>query len=79
MKEGKKLLIAAHGNSLRGIVKYLDNMSEGEDLFLIHSKFNELFLNVHSLDIPWKKVKITFRTNYGAKSAYGYPFRLRIG
>jgi len=28
MKEGKKLLIAAHGNSLRGIVKYLDNMSE---------------------------------------------------
>lgn len=28
MKEGKKLLIAAHGNSLRGIVKYLDDMSE---------------------------------------------------
>ena len=29
VKEGKKLLIAAHGNSLRGIVKHLDNMSEG--------------------------------------------------
>merc|ERR1712004_218418 len=28
LKEGKKLIIAAHGNSLRGIVKYLDNMSE---------------------------------------------------
>lgn len=28
IKEGKKILIAAHGNSLRGIVKYLDNMSE---------------------------------------------------
>ena len=31
MKEGKKLLIAAHGNSLRGIVKYLDDMSEGKN------------------------------------------------
>ncbi|XP_026679863.1 phosphoglycerate mutase 1-like [Diaphorina citri] len=28
LKEGKKILIAAHGNSLRGIVKHLDNMSD---------------------------------------------------
>jgi len=28
MKAGKKILIAAHGNSLRGIVKHLDNMSD---------------------------------------------------
>lgn len=28
IKEGKKILIAAHGNSLRGIVKYLDEMSD---------------------------------------------------
>ena len=28
IKAGKKILIAAHGNSLRGIVKHLDNMSE---------------------------------------------------
>ena len=27
MKAGKKILIAAHGNSLRGIVKPLDDMS----------------------------------------------------
>jgi len=27
MKEGKKILIAAHGNSLRGIVKHLDQMT----------------------------------------------------
>ncbi len=27
MKAGKKILIAAHGNSLRGIVKHLDDMS----------------------------------------------------
>jgi 2,3-bisphosphoglycerate-dependent phosphoglycerate mutase len=27
---GKKVVIAAHGNSLRALVKYLDNMSEAE-------------------------------------------------
>jgi len=30
IKEGKRVLIAAHGNSLRALVKYLDNVSEGE-------------------------------------------------
>jgi len=30
MKAGKKILVAAHGNSLRGIVKHLDNMSDEE-------------------------------------------------
>eukprot|EP00095_Tigriopus_kingsejongensis_P011885 maker-scaffold410_size180147-snap-gene-0.35 protein:Tk11885 transcript:maker-scaffold410_size180147-snap-gene-0.35-mRNA-1 annotation:"phosphoglycerate mutase 2" len=28
IKEGKQILIAAHGNSLRGIVKHLDNLSD---------------------------------------------------
>merc|ERR1712183_395897 len=28
LKEGKTILIAAHGNSLRGIVKHLDQMSD---------------------------------------------------
>ncbi|CAB3380378.1 Hypothetical predicted protein [Cloeon dipterum] len=28
LKEGKRVLIAAHGNSLRGIVKHLDGMSD---------------------------------------------------
>ncbi len=28
IKGGKKVLIAAHGNSLRALIKYLDNMSE---------------------------------------------------
>lgn len=32
IKSGKKVLIAAHGNSLRALVKYLDNMSEDEIL-----------------------------------------------
>jgi 2,3-bisphosphoglycerate-dependent phosphoglycerate mutase len=31
IKSGKKVLIAAHGNSLRALVKYLDNVSE-EDI-----------------------------------------------
>nr|XP_020667682.1 phosphoglycerate mutase 1 [Pogona vitticeps] len=30
IKEGKRVLIAAHGNSLRGIVKHLEGMSESE-------------------------------------------------
>jgi 2,3-bisphosphoglycerate-dependent phosphoglycerate mutase len=30
IRAGKKVLIAAHGNSLRALVKYLDNMSEQE-------------------------------------------------
>ncbi len=28
MKSGERVIIAAHGNSLRALVKYLDNMSE---------------------------------------------------
>lgn len=30
IKDGKKILIAAHGNSLRGIVKHLDSMSDDD-------------------------------------------------
>ncbi len=30
IKKGKKVIIAAHGNSLRALVKYLDNVSEEE-------------------------------------------------
>lgn len=29
IKSGKRVLIAAHGNSLRALVKYLDNIPEG--------------------------------------------------
>ena len=31
LKKGKKIIIAAHGNSLRGLIKYLDNISD-EDI-----------------------------------------------
>jgi len=30
LKDGKQILIAAHGNSLRALIKYLDNMSDDE-------------------------------------------------
>ena len=30
LKEGKRVIIAAHGNSLRGLIKYLDNMTDEE-------------------------------------------------
>jgi 2,3-bisphosphoglycerate-dependent phosphoglycerate mutase len=30
IKAGKKIIIAAHGNSLRALVKYLDNISDNE-------------------------------------------------
>ncbi|HEX4842984.1 MAG TPA: 2,3-diphosphoglycerate-dependent phosphoglycerate mutase [Limnobacter sp.] len=32
IKAGKKVLIAAHGNSLRALIKYLDNLSEDDIL-----------------------------------------------
>jgi 2,3-bisphosphoglycerate-dependent phosphoglycerate mutase len=34
LKKGKKIIVAAHGNSLRALVKYLDNISEKEILEL---------------------------------------------
>ncbi|MDO4219532.1 MAG: 2,3-diphosphoglycerate-dependent phosphoglycerate mutase [Synergistaceae bacterium] len=34
VKAGKKIIIAAHGNSLRALVKYLDNVSEADILEL---------------------------------------------
>jgi 2,3-bisphosphoglycerate-dependent phosphoglycerate mutase len=30
VRQGKRVLIAAHGNSLRGLVKYLDNISDAD-------------------------------------------------
>jgi 2,3-bisphosphoglycerate-dependent phosphoglycerate mutase len=34
VRAGKNVLIVAHGNSLRALVKYLDNLSEAEILEL---------------------------------------------
>lgn len=34
IKSGERVIVAAHGNSLRALVKYLDNLSEDEILEL---------------------------------------------
>lgn len=43
LKEGKNVLIAAHGNSLRALVKYLDNLSH-EELAELEFGIGEVYL-----------------------------------
>lgn len=54
IKEGKQVLIAAHGNSLRALVKYLDNLSEAEILEVNIPTGTPL---VYELDDNFKAVK----------------------
>ncbi|HBH25203.1 MAG TPA: 2,3-diphosphoglycerate-dependent phosphoglycerate mutase [Cytophagales bacterium] len=54
IKSGKKLVIAAHGNSLRALVKYLDNISDEEILKLNIPTGIPL---VYELDADMKPIK----------------------
>lgn len=54
IKEGKKVLIVAHGNSLRGLVKYLDNMSDDEIMNLEIQTGNPI---CYELDDELKPIK----------------------
>jgi len=54
IKDNKKILIAAHGNSLRGIVKHLDNMSN-DDIMALNLPTGIPF--VYELDENMKPVK----------------------
>jgi 2,3-bisphosphoglycerate-dependent phosphoglycerate mutase len=54
IKEGKKIIIAAHGNSLRALVKYLDNLSE-EDILKINIPTATPL--VYELDANMKPIK----------------------
>ena len=54
IKSGKKLLIAAHGNSLRALVKYLDHMSD-EDI--VHYNIPTGIPLVYELDENLKPTK----------------------
>ena len=49
LQSGQKVLIAAHGNSLRALVKYLDNVSDGD---------------ITELNIPTGNARF-FLSNYG--------------
>ena len=51
---GKKVIIVAHGNSLRGLVKYLDNVSDEEIVHLEIPTGNHL---VYELDDNLKPIK----------------------
>ncbi|VEN44139.1 unnamed protein product [Callosobruchus maculatus] len=54
IKAGKSILIAAHGNSLRGIVKHLDQMSE-DDIMKLNLPTGIPF--VYTLDESLKPIK----------------------
>ncbi|MBN8216072.1 MAG: 2,3-diphosphoglycerate-dependent phosphoglycerate mutase [Spirochaetes bacterium] len=54
LKAGKRIIIAAHGNSLRALVKYLDQMSEADILKLNIPTATPL---VYELDDQLKAVK----------------------
>ena len=57
VKSGKRVIIAAHGNSLRALIKYLDNMSEAEILELNIPTAQPL---VYELDADLKPIKHSY-------------------
>ncbi len=54
IKSGKKVVIAAHGNSLRALVKYLDNISEEE---IVKLNIPTAMPLVYELDKDLKPIK----------------------
>ncbi len=54
IKSGKRVIIAAHGNSLRALVKYLDNISESE---IVELNIPTGIPLVYELDINLKPLK----------------------
>jgi 2,3-bisphosphoglycerate-dependent phosphoglycerate mutase len=54
VKSGKRVIIAAHGNSLRALVMYLDNVSEGE---IINLNIPTAMPLVYELDENLKPIK----------------------
>ena len=66
IKAGKRLLVAAHGNSLRALVKYLDNMSD-EDI--VHYNIPTGIPLVYELDENLKPTKSYYLGNQEAIKA----------
>lgn len=54
IRSGKKVIIAAHGNSLRALVKYLDNVSDEE---IVHLNIPTGMPLVYELDKDLKPIK----------------------
>lgn len=70
LKEGKRIIIAAHGNSLRGIVKHLDRK------YLL-PRSNRTFKARCANSFPLFRNEQ--RSDHGYKSANRYSVRLRAG
>ncbi len=66
VKSGKRVIIAAHGNSLRALVKYLDNLSEDEILKLNIPTGVPL---VYELDADLKPIKSYYLGDQAAIAA----------
>jgi 2,3-bisphosphoglycerate-dependent phosphoglycerate mutase len=58
LKEGKNVILAAHGNSLRALVKYLENLSI-DDLMALEFGIGEAY--VYDIDETGKVVKKEIR------------------
>lgn len=54
IKAGKKIIIAAHGNSLRALIKYLDNISEND---IVNLNLPTAMPLVYELDSNLKPIK----------------------
>jgi bisphosphoglycerate-dependent phosphoglycerate mutase len=63
LQKGQRVLIAAHGNSLRALVKYLDNMTDADimalniptGLFVLIVLYISLKINSERLYVPQLK------------------------
>jgi 2,3-bisphosphoglycerate-dependent phosphoglycerate mutase len=60
IKSGKRVLIAAHGNSIRALVKYLDNISEAE---IVELNIPTGIPLVYELDANLKPIKSYYLGN----------------
>ncbi len=75
MKSGERVIIAAHGNSLRALVKYLDNMSEEEILELNIPTGVPL---VYEFDENFETAETLFWGNAHEIAAKQQPLRTRV-
>jgi 2,3-bisphosphoglycerate-dependent phosphoglycerate mutase len=66
IRAGKRILISAHGNSLRALIKYLDNMSDTDIVSLNIPNGQPL---VYELDADLKPIKSYYLANAGAIEA----------
>jgi len=59
VKEGKNVLVVAHGNSLRAIMKYIENISD-EDIKNVEMPFGGIY--IYDLDQNGHQIKKEIRS-----------------